>query len=163
VDEIELTVRRAQARRPELRDALETVADALWPGEGVELAHQAAVQSFLWWEVPRHHDPRDWSALTEAAAVLLGQVGKERLADIARSDVTAEVLEAWSEDEAAGAAACRAAQVASGVEPPDTNILAWSTVMGPAETIPPWRGNNVEDRSRSDRRRRMPRAAPTQK
>jgi hypothetical protein len=135
MDAIELTVRRAQTSRPELRDALETVADALWPGEGVELAHQAAVQSFLWWEVPRHHDPGDWDALTEAAALLLAQVGNERLANIARSDVTAGVLEAWSEDPAAGAAACRAAQVASGVEPPDTDILAWSTVMGPAETI----------------------------
>lgn len=133
MDEIELTVRRAQTSRPDLRDALEAVADALWPGEGVELAHQAAVQSFLWWEIPRRHDPHDWGALTEAAAVLLDQVGKERLADIARSDVTAEVLEAWSEDEAAGATACRAAQVASGVEPPDTDILAWGTVMGPEE------------------------------
>jgi hypothetical protein len=70
MDPIELVVRRAQIRRPELRDALEVVADALWAGEDVDMAHHATVQSFLWWYLPQRHDPHDWDRLAEAAAVL---------------------------------------------------------------------------------------------
>jgi hypothetical protein len=65
--------------------------------------------------------------------VLLEAVGKGRLSDIARSAQTAEILGAWRADPAAGAAACRSAQVASGVEPPDTEVLAWSSILGPQE------------------------------
>ena len=133
MDEIELAVRRAQTQHPELGEAHLAVVDALWPVDGVDLVHQASVQSFLWWDVPRRHDHGDWDALTEAAAVLLEAVGRERLADIARSAQTAEILEAWRVDPAAGAAACRSAQVASGVEPPDTEILAWGSIMSPEE------------------------------
>ena len=92
VDEIELAVRRVQVQHPELSQELETVADALWQGEGVDLAHQAAVQSFLWCDVPRRHEPGDWAALVEATAALLDAVGYERLSDIARSAQTAEIL-----------------------------------------------------------------------
>jgi hypothetical protein len=133
MDEIELAVRRAQTQQPELGEAIQVVADALWPGEDVDLAHRGAVQSFLWWELPRRHDPRDWDALAEAAAVLLEALGRGRLSDIARSAQTAEVLAAWRTDPVSGATACRSAQRASGVEPPDTDILAWGLVMGPAE------------------------------
>ena len=133
MDQIELAVRRAQTQHPQLGEALQTVADYLWPGEDVDLAHQAAVQSFLWWDLPRRHGPRDWDALAEATAVLLEAVGKGRLSDIARSAQTAEVLGAWRADPAEGAAACRSAQAASGVEPPDTEVLAWGSILGPEE------------------------------
>jgi hypothetical protein len=133
VDEIELAVRRVQVQHPELSQELETVADALWQGEGVDLAHQAAVQSFLWCDVPRRHEPGDWAALVEATAALLDAVGYERLSDIARSAQTAEILRTWRMDSAAGAAAFRSAQQASGVEPPDTEVLAWGSILGPEE------------------------------
>jgi hypothetical protein len=133
MDEIELAARRVQSQHPELAGALEVVADTLWPGEGVDDVHQAAVQSFLWWDVPRRHDPGDWDALIEAAALLLAAVGQDRLADIARSQQTTALLEAWSADEAAGRNAFRSAQHASGVEPPDTDVLSWGTVLGPYE------------------------------
>ncbi|HTU37976.1 MAG TPA: hypothetical protein VMF35_08155 [Acidimicrobiales bacterium] len=133
MDEIELAVRRAGTQRPELSGALDVVADFLWPGEGVDQVHQAAVQCFLWWDVPKRHDPRDWGALVEATAVLLDAVGRDRLADIARSTETTSVLEAWGTDEAAGLAAFKSARAVSGVEPPDTDVLAWGTVFGPYE------------------------------
>ena len=110
MDEIELAVRRAQTQHPELGEALVAVADALWPGKDVDVAHQAAVQSFLWWDLPRRHDPREWDALAAAVAILLDAVGKGRLADIARSAQTTEVLEAWKVDEAAGVTAFRSAR-----------------------------------------------------
>ena len=133
MDEIELAVRRAQTQHPELGEALVAVADALWPGKDVDVAHQAAVQSFLWWDLPRRHDPREWDALAAAVAVLLEAVGKGRLADIARSAETTEVLEAWKVDEAAGVTAFRSAEGTSGVEPPDTDVLAWGSILGPEE------------------------------
>ena len=133
MDEIELAVRRVQVQHPELSQELETVADALWQGEGVDLAHQAAVQSFLWCDVPRRHEPGDWAALVEATAALLDAVGYERLSDIARSAQTAEILRTWRMDSAAGAAAFRSARQASGVEPPDTEVLAWGSILGPEE------------------------------
>ncbi len=130
MDEIELAVRRAQELRPDLAEALEAAADALWAGEDVDLAHQASVQTFLWWRLPRQYASRDWDRLAEAAAVLLDAVGKHRLADVARSGSTAEVLAAWRQGPDAGAKAAQSAQRASGVEPPDTDVLAWSSVMG---------------------------------
>lgn len=130
MDEIELAVRRAQELRPDLAEALEAVADELWASEDVDLAHQASVQTFLWWRMPRQHDPRDWDRLTESAAVLLDAVGKPRLAEVARSGSTAQVLAAWRQDLDAGAKAAASAQRVSGVEAPDTDVLAWSSVMG---------------------------------
>ena len=82
---------------------------------------------------PRRHDPSDWDALAEATAVLLDAIGKERLAEVARSAETTQVLEAWKVDETTGVAAFKSAQSASGVEPPDTDVLAWSTILGPFE------------------------------
>jgi hypothetical protein len=133
MDEIELAARRVQAQHPELAGALEVVADTLWPDEDVDGVHQAAVQSFLWWDVPRRNDPGDWDALCEAAALLLAAVGQDRLADIARSPETMAVLEAWRADEAEGRSAFNSAQRTSGVEPPDTDVLLWGTILGPYE------------------------------
>ena len=50
-----------------------------------------------------------------------------------RSAETTQVLEAWKVDETTGVAAFKSAQSASGVEPPDTDVLAWSTILGPFE------------------------------
>jgi hypothetical protein len=135
VDEIEPPVRRAQTKRPDLGDHLEHVADCLWAGEGVDFAHQASVQAYLWWDLPRRHEAGDWEALREAAAVLLEEVGWSRLAALANSEQTSQVLEAWTRGRDEGAAACRTAQRSSGVEPPDTDALAWGTVMGPEEAL----------------------------
>jgi hypothetical protein len=56
-----------------------------------------------------------------------------RLARIARSDQTRSVLEAWARSPDQGAAAFRAGHRDSGVEPPDTPVLAWGSIMGSDE------------------------------
>ncbi|MGD0254385.1 MAG: hypothetical protein ABSB99_02305 [Acidimicrobiales bacterium] len=129
-DEVEGAVRRVEKQRPNLGMAVQAAADALTAGEGTEMIHQAALQQFLWWFLPRKHPEDEWRVLADAAAELLDELGMRRVADVARSARTAEVLGAWSGRPDLGAAAFRAAHGASGVEPPDTPGLAWGSFMG---------------------------------
>ena len=66
-DEVDAAVSRAQRRRPDLAMAVQAMADALTAGEGTEMIHQAALQQFLWWYLPRKYPEEDWSGLVEAA------------------------------------------------------------------------------------------------
>jgi len=123
-------VRRVELRRPDLRMVVQAAADALTAGEGAQMIHQAALQQFLWWFLPRKYPEDEWRRLADAAAELLDELGMSRLAHIARSTHTSEVLDAWAEGRDCGAAAFRSAHASSGVEPPDTPVLAWGSVMG---------------------------------
>lgn len=132
-EEVDAAVTRVEERRPDLEMAVQSMADALTAGEGNEMIHQAALQQFLWWHLPRGYPEEDWAFLAEAAAELLDELDMERLAEIARSEQTAAVLAAWATGPDQGAKAFRAAQGSSGVEPPDTGGLAWGSVMGSEE------------------------------
>lgn len=133
-EQLHAAVRRAEARRPDLEGAVGHVADALTAGEGVEWIHQAALQQFLWWELPRHYPEANWAELADASAELLDELGLAALARVARSEQTAQVLAAWAGGRSAGTAAYHRAQGSSGVDPPDTPVLAWGTIMGVEET-----------------------------
>jgi hypothetical protein len=132
-EEVDLAVKRAEARRPDLKFGVQAMADALTAGEGKEMIHQAGVQQFLWWYLPRRYDQKNWLDLADAAAELLDELGMPHLAAIARSEQTVGILAAWTEGSKAGTAAARNAEGSSGVEPPDTPILAWGSVMGSDE------------------------------
>jgi len=127
---VDAAVRRAEGRRPDLEMAVRAMADALTAGEGAEMIHQAALQQFLWWYLPRKYPEEDWAGLADAASELLDELGMAHLANIARSEQTAAVLAAWAKGPEAGAAAFRSAHGSSGVEPPDTPVLAWGSIMG---------------------------------
>ena len=120
----------SRSRRPDLDMAVQAVADGLTAGEGVEMIHQAALQQFLWWHLPRDYPDDEWHGLVEATAALLDELGLKHLAEVARSEETQKVLAAWGRGRDKGAAAFRAAQAKSGVEPPDTALLAWGSIMG---------------------------------
>ena len=128
--EIDGAVHRIAARRPDLAWTVQAVADALTAGEGPGMIHQAALQQFLWWYLPRDYPVDEWDGLVEASAMLLDDLGLALLADVARSEQTASVLAAWRQSRTKGAAAFRSAHAKSGVEPPDTTLLAWGSVMG---------------------------------
>lgn len=134
VGDVAEAVRRAEARRPDLNMAIRAAADALTAGEGTEMIHQAALQQFLWWQLPRKYPQEEWASLAEATAELLQELGLHRLAQTARSAPTSTVLAAWAQDADAGAAAFRDAHASSGVEPPDTPLLAWGSIMGAEES-----------------------------
>jgi hypothetical protein len=131
--EVDRAVRRIEARRPDLNMAVQAVAGGLTAGEGVDMIHQSALQEFLWWHLPRDYPDDEWHGLVDATALLLDELGLKQLAEVARSEETQRVLAAWVQGRDKGAAAFRAAQAKSGVEPPDTALLAWGSIMGTDE------------------------------
>jgi hypothetical protein len=122
--EVDRAVRRIEARRPDLNMAVQAVAGGLTAGEGVDMIHQSALQEFLWWHLPRDYPDDEWHGLVDATALLLDELGLQQLAEVARSEETQRVPAAWVQGRDKGAAAFRAAQAKSGVEPPDTALLA---------------------------------------
>lgn len=131
---VESAVRRVVARRPDLEAAVNAVAMDLTAGEGVAMIHQAALQEYLWWYLPRDRPEEDWPDLVVAAAALLAELGLAHLAQVASSDTTEKVLAAWARGRSAGAAAFQSAHAKSGVEPPDTSLISWGSVMGMDES-----------------------------
>jgi len=129
-EEVDRAVHRVESRRPDLNMAVQAVAGGLTAGEGTEMIHQAALQQYLWWHLPRDYPEDEWHGLVEAAAALLDELGLKQLAEVARSESTQKVLAAWGRGRDSGATAFRAAQAKSGVEPPDTTLLAWGSIMG---------------------------------
>lgn len=127
---VEVAIERITARRPDLEMVLQVVADFLTAGEGVSMIHQAAVQQFLWWKLPRQCPEEELPILIDGVAELLDELGMAHLARIARSDQTVAVLDAWAEGYDEGVKAFQKAYESSGVEPPDTDILAWGSIMG---------------------------------
>jgi len=138
VDTVIATVGRHEAA---LANWMRVAADGLTAGDGEELITQAGLQRYLWFDLPRRHADDIWRPVAEAAAVLLSLLGIDRYAAIARSVTTTAVLDAWEEAPGKGFAAFRAASNASGVEPPDTELLTWGEVFGMEEA---WAQQAVE-------------------
>lgn len=126
---IDAAVGRVEAKRPDLSFDVRTVADALTGGDELELVHQAQVQRYLWWSVPRSFPEEEWGSLVDVCTVFLDEIGLPRLAAVARSDKTGEVLTAWGLGDEEGRKAYLAAIDSSGVDPPDTPVLAWGSMM----------------------------------
>lgn len=127
---VEAIVEGIRRRNPVLGRWAEVAADGLTAGEGKEVLRQAVVQDFLWYRLPAKYPDETWLPIARAAAVLLERLGLDRYASIARSETTTTVLESWREGRARGLSRYHAAAGASGVKPPDTDLLAWSWVMG---------------------------------
>jgi hypothetical protein len=129
-ERVEAAVEAIARRDPSLGEWAQVAADGLTAGEGEEVLGQALVQDFLWYRLPARYPERAWLPLARAAAALLAELGLERYASIAASDMTTTILGAWREDPARGFARYRAAAEGSGVKPPDTDLLVWGSVMG---------------------------------
>lgn len=129
-ERVDAAVQAIVRRDPSLGEWAQVVADGLTAGEGEEILGQALVQDFLWYRLPAKYPERAWLPLVRAAAALLGELSLERYASIAASDMTTTILDAWREEPARGFARYRSAAEASGVKPPDTDLLAWGSVMG---------------------------------
>ena len=150
VDAVIAAVERHDA---ELANGMRVAADGLTAGEGEERISQSSLQAFLWYELPRTYPHDAWRPVAEAAGVLLALLGLDRYAAIARSSTTTAVLDAWENASAKGFARFRAANTASGVKPPDTELLAWGEVFGMAEAAAL---QSVEVALERDRGRRLP-------
>lgn len=129
-ERVEAAVEAIARRDPSLGEWAQVAADGLTAGEGEEVLGQALVQDFLWCRLPAKYPERAWLPLARAAAALLRELGLERYASIAASDMTTTILDAWREDPARGLARYQSAAEASGVKPLNTDLLAWGSVMG---------------------------------
>jgi hypothetical protein len=105
-----------------------------WEGDGPLWLRRYDVQLFVWYTLPR----KFLTALEhkqEAAAALARTL--ERLGDraatyaeVCRSPETDQLLHAWDADDPAAWKRFRELLDQSGIEPPDTDFLAWGQVMG---------------------------------
>jgi hypothetical protein len=105
-----------------------------WEGEGPLLLRRYDVQLFVWYTLPRKflttldhkRDAADQLART------LEQLGGRAAsyAQVCRSPETEELLHAWESEDPAARLRFRELLEASGLEPPDTDLLAWGQVMG---------------------------------
>ncbi len=90
------------------------------------------LQLFLWYQLPRKWLIRshEQQAVAEALALFFDEVGPEAapLAALCRSPQTAELIRT-------GGKKLAAALEASGLEPPDTPLLAWSEFMSIEESL----------------------------
>lgn len=113
------------------RSALEWIG---WHGEGSLLLRRYDVQLFCWYTLPRKF-LTSVEYKREAAAALahvLEQLGGRAAAyaAICRSPDTLDLLDAWEQDERAAWPRFRKLLEGSGLEPPDTELLEWGSVMG---------------------------------
>jgi hypothetical protein len=122
---------------PTSADLARAALDWLLPEDG-ELTDldQLELQEFLWYLLPVK-SLVETSELHEVAwslADLFTAAGYERYASLCRAPQTHELLDAWlEEDHEPARKAMREAIASSGVDPPDTPLLAWGAVFGDAE------------------------------
>lgn len=120
-------IEKLAAENPEAAQDAAAALDWLTAGEGVSVLTQERLQHFLWYGLPMKwltdtdHHRRVVDALARACDLL----GLTRYAQLCRSETTAQVLDAYGRSDAEGKKAFRRADLASGIQPPDIDVLAW--------------------------------------
>lgn len=121
--------------RPEAGVVARQAWDALTGGSGdAGEVSQWWLQMFCWDLLARDEDltpQQRWQA-ARAVGDLLERIGLHRYAGIARGEATRDVL-LGSDDPQGYPAAYAAALRGSAIQPPDTELLTWGSVMGPTE------------------------------
>jgi hypothetical protein len=120
---------------PAVADDARTALRSLTSGDGLGAISLLRLQEFLWYGLPTatRHTVEEYLAVTRALARLFTLAGMERYAEVCASDETARIIGAYAGSRAEGIAAYSRALATSDAVPPDTDLLAWSTVMGPDE------------------------------
>ena len=120
---------------PAVADDARTALRSLTSGEGLGAISLLRLQEFLWYGLPTGiPQPTEvYLAVTRALARLFTLAGMERYAEVCASEETAQIIAAYGESRAEGVTAYSRALATSDAVPPDTDLLAWSSVMGPDE------------------------------
>ncbi len=120
---------------PAVADEARTALRSLTSGEGLGAISLLRLQEFLWYGLPTAapQPTEAYLGVTRALARLFTLAGMERYAEACASEETARILGAYAESRANGIAAYSKALALSPTAPPDTDLLAWSSVMGPDE------------------------------
>ncbi len=106
-----------------------------WDGESPLRILRHDLMSSSWYELPAKfiapiEAQRD---VAEALAEFLDRAGAGEHAALCRAPEVESMLELWDDDRAAARTQLGELLAASGLEPPDTELLAWGSVMGPVE------------------------------
>ena len=117
-----VTVQRVRAALPDLVEE---------GSEDLSTLTQLDVQRFLWQTLPRQSKgrPREQHEVAWAIGDFLAAAGLDRYAALCRDRRTHEVLSVWARDPAVGSRTTAALMRSSGVQPPDTRLLAFGTVL----------------------------------
>lgn len=129
-ERVDAAVQQVRARDEGLGRDAGAAAGWLTAGEGVDMIDQLSLQEFLWWHLPRKLPPSEWDGLLSGAVALLDELGLERYVDMARSETTQRILGAWRFNPHQADKLARDAEKASGVLPPDTDLIHWGAFMG---------------------------------
>jgi hypothetical protein len=114
----------------------EAALEWLTAGAGAEVLTQEDLQTFLWYGLPMKWltDGEHHRRIVDALARAFDLLDLTRYAAICRSETTASVLNAYENSAAAGKKAFRAADIASGIHPPDVDDFEWGPIMGIEES-----------------------------
>jgi hypothetical protein len=120
---------------PAVADDARTALRTLTSGGGLGAISLLRLQEFLWYGLPAK-TPQPTEAqlsVTRALARLFTLADMERYAEVCASEETAQIISAYAGSRVDGIAAYSRAMGVSHAVPPDTDLLAWSSVMGPDE------------------------------
>jgi hypothetical protein len=103
--------------------------------EGLETISLLRLQEFLWYALPVKWPMSTPGRVGVARALgrLFVLAGLERYAGVCSSAGTEKIITAYADGHEEGIAAYTEAIEASNAAPPDTDLLAWGSVMGPQE------------------------------
>jgi hypothetical protein len=120
---------------PAVADDVRHALQSLTAGGGLGVITLLRLQEYLWYVLPAgtRQSAETHLAVARALARLFTLAGMERYAETCMSEQTARVIGAYSCSRAEGVAAYSRALASSHAAPPDTDLLAWSSVMGPDE------------------------------
>ena len=120
---------------PAVADDARTALRTLTSGGGLGAISLLRLQEFLWYGLPAK-TPQPTEAqlsVTRALARLFTLADMERYAEVCASEETVQIITAYAGSRVEGIAAYSRAMGVSHAVPPDTDLLAWSSVMGPDE------------------------------
>jgi hypothetical protein len=103
--------------------------------EGLETISLLRLQEFLWYALPVKWPLSTPGRVGVAKALgrLFALAGLDRYASVCSSAETEQIITAYAEGHEEGIAAYTEAIEESNAAPPDTELLAWGSVMGPQE------------------------------
>jgi hypothetical protein len=131
--QVDAAVARLRGQDEVLGRFARSAASWLTADEGVGMLDQLSLQEFLWWHLPRKVPQADWDDLVRGAAAVLAELRLDRYVEITRSEETQRILGAWRFNPDQAAKLARAAEGASGVLPPDSDLIRWGSIMGTYE------------------------------
>ncbi len=120
---------------PAVADDARAALRLLASGGGLEAISLLRLQEFLWRALPSGvpQTAERQLAVAGALARLLTLAGMERYAEVCASADTSRIIGAYASSRDEGLDAYAQALASSHAVPPDTDLLAWSSAMGPDE------------------------------